>query len=174
MPEAANSETEKEIPKRIPYQKTLAVLSILGLTLTAAGCDSDPPPPADDQAAYSDDGVVMEDDEDDDNLFIYHGGSYYPYRSFTGSWDGATMVSRKNGTYVPYTGAKHPPSWSGNPGYVKPTTSQGTGNVVRKSSGSSSSSSGSIFGSGGSKSSFGSSSSGARGSAGSGSSSSGG
>ena len=72
------------------------------------------------------------DEKDDDDIFVYSGGHYYHYRSYTGSMNGATMMFRNpNSTYEPYTGAKHPSSWSSNPAF-KPTTSAGSGSVNRK------------------------------------------
>ncbi|WP_148207107.1 hypothetical protein [Heliomicrobium modesticaldum] len=161
--------------RRIPWRKTVALASVLGMTLATAGCSDDPPPPPDDgQVSAAQEAFYEEaEDVDDNDLFVYSGGHYYPYRSFNGPMAGNTIVRKDNGTYVPYTGSKHPPSWTANPGYVKPatsaskpTTSSGVGTVTRKSNGGS----GSSFGSSGSSASFGSSSSGAR----SGSSSSGG
>ncbi|MBM7866109.1 hypothetical protein GTO89_05875 [Heliobacterium gestii] len=210
--------------RRIPWRKTVALASVLGMSLTIAGCTDKPAPPPPDNnqvsvvqpATQSGDvpnGAVQpsiadngddeddEDDVDDNDIFVYSGGHYFPYHSYTGSMASNSLVRRDNGTYVPYTGSKHPTSWTTNPGYVKPaksaskpTTSSGVGTVTRKSTGGSSSSkpststsgdsgnairssgsSSSSFGSSGSTSSFGSSSSGSRsGSSSSGSSSSGG
>lgn len=166
--------TENVAEKRKPYQKTLAVMSVLGLTFSATACGPQSANPIGAVQPTNAGGSnspltevveeIQEPDEDDDDLFVYTGsGHYIPYRSYSGSMAGASMVTRRNGTYVPYTGPKHPPSWTSNPSYAKPSTSSGTGNVVRKSASSSSSSS---FGSAGSSSSFGSSSSGARASSG--------